>query len=429
MGKGTVISMLLQFSVENFMSFKEQSVLCMEPSRDSEHKENIIKKGSFCGLKFAVTYGANAAGKSCFFKAITMALLMVRSSNLRQVGDTLGVNPFKFSEDCVNKPSKFEFQFLAGDGKKYIYGFSADPFRVHEEYLFCYSSRRPTKVFVRHSDGSYEFTAREKNILMPLTQWNTPNKFFVATATMWNAQSTKPAMEWLSKGIDTYTDLSTLTQDSLQKYQSADAAKYTEFASKLMNNAGINISRIDVHTKKIPVDANMLPFIPSLIVNGQVHPFEQTQTEVKTFHDVSGADGVKKRIGLNLSEESQGTQLLFAFSPILQTVLNEGKAIIIDEIDRSLHPEVVKYIVGLFRNPKTNPHGAQLIATTHNTSLLSLTLLRRDQVFFVEKDKNTGESCLYPMTDCPVRKHENIEKGYLQGRYGAAPTIREGELP
>ena len=420
--------MLLQFSVENFMSFKERAVLSLEPNRDIDHPNSIVKKGPFRGLNFIATYGANAAGKSCFFKAITMALLMVRTSNIRQVNETLGVNPFKFSEESVTKPSKFEFQFLAGDGKKYIYGFSADPFRVFEEYLFCYSSRRPTKIFMRKSDGSYEFTAREKNNLMPLTQWNTPNKFFIATATMWNAQSTKAAMEWLTRGIDTYTELGNITMDALQKYQSPEAETYTRFASKLMNSVGIGISKINVRTKKTQVTPAMLPYIPSLIVNGQVHPFTPTETEIKVFHDITEGSGVRKQYSLNLSEESQGTQLLFAFSPLLQTVLDEGKAIVIDEIDRSLHPQVVRCVVELFQDPKTNPRGAQLIVTTHDTSLLSLSLFRRDQFFFVQKDEKTGESSIYPLSECPVRKSENIEKGYLQGRYGAVPDIHKGEL-
>ena len=421
--------MLLRFSVENFMSFKERAEIILEPSRDIDHPNSVVKKGPYKGLKFAAIYGANAAGKSCFFKAMTIALLLVRTSNIRQINEPLGVNPFKFSKESLSKPSKFEFQFLAGDGKKYIYGFSADSLRVYEEYLTCYSSRRPTKIFVRKSDGSYEFTAREKNNLSPLTQWNTPNKFFLATATMWNAQSTKPAMEWLTKGIDTYTDLGNITVEALQKYQSPETENYTNFATKLMNSAGIGVSKIDVRTKKAKVDPNLFPFVPSLIVNGQVHPFEPTQTEVTFIHGTTDETGEAKQWGLSLDEESQGTQVLFAFSPLLQTVLNEGKTIIIDEMDRSLHPKVVKCIVDLFQNPKTNPHGAQLIIITHDTSLMSLSLFRRDQFFFVEKDAKTGESSMYPLSEHPVRKSENIEKGYLQGRYGAVPDIKEGEFP
>ncbi len=122
---------------------------------------------------------------------------------------------------------------------------------IYEEYLYRYSSRRPTKIFKRKSDGTYEFTAREKNALLPLAQWNTPNKFFIATATMWNAQSTKIPLEWLAGGIETYTDLSGLTQAAIMGYQGENVGEYRRFTEKIMCEADINISRIDVKLKRI----------------------------------------------------------------------------------------------------------------------------------------------------------------------------------
>jgi AAA15 family ATPase/GTPase len=120
--------------------------------------------------------------------------------------------------------------------------------------------------------------------------------------------------------------------------------------------------------------------------------------------------------------------LLFAFSPLLKKALDCGKTIIIDEIDKSLHPAVVKYIVNLFRNKEINIAGAQLIITTHNTSLLSLNTFRRDQIYFVEKNRTTAVSRLYSMNEYSVRKGENIEKGYILGRYGAVPEIQGGDI-
>lgn len=423
-------TMLLQFSVENFLSFKEKAVMSLEPSKDREHAENINKKGAYKGVNVITTYGANASGKTCFFKAITFALIMIRGSNTRQVNEPLPISPFGFSEESINKPSKFEFQFVASDNKKYIYGFSADRERIYEEYLYRYSSRKPTKIFERKSDGTYEFTAREKNALMPLTQMNTPNKFFIATATMWNAQSTKIPLEWLSSGIDTYTDLGVLTQDAIANYQGDNSKDYIQFAEKIMGEADINISKIDIQIKKVPINQGMMPFIPGLVINGQlIQPQEHTQMEVITFHEVTEEkSGNKYLYSLPLGDESQGTQLLFSFSPLLKRVLDEGKTIVIDEIDRSLHPAVVKYIVNLFRNPEINKAGAQLIVTTHDTSLLKLDMFRRDQIYFVEKDRNTATSHIYAMDEFPVRKSENIEKGYLLGRYGALPNIQDGDI-
>ncbi len=422
--------MLLQFSVENFMSFKEKAILSLEPSKDREHQENIIERGGSKGVNVIATYGANASGKTNFYKAITLALNLIRSSNIRQVNEPLGIVPFKFSPETINKPSKFEFQFIAADNKKYVYGFTADNRIIYEEYLYRYSSSRATKIFERRSNGEYFFTIREKGILQPLTQWNTPNKFFIATATMWNAQSTKVPLEWLSGGIDTYTDLSVLTQDALSKYHGDESQEYIHFTEKVMGEADINISKIDIHIKKVPINPNLAALIPGVVINGRlIHPQEQAQMEVKTYHDVADKNGANKtRYSLQLGEESVGTQLLFTFAPLLKKALDDGKTIVIDEIDKSLHPAVVKYIVNMFRNNDINKSGAQLIITTHDTSLLSLSTFRRDQVYFVDKDRNTAESRLYALDEYPVRKGENIEKGYILGRYGAVPSIQGGDM-
>ncbi len=421
--------MLLQFSVENYMSFKEKAILNLEPTKDREHPENIVAKGDWNAVGFVATFGANASGKTNFFRAITVAINAIRSSNTRQVNEPLGIFPFRFSDETLDKPSKFEFRFIAADHKKYIYGFTADNRIVHEEYLYRYESSRATKVFERKNNGTYVFTAREKSSLLPLTQWNTPNKFFIATATMWNAQSTKVPFEWLFAGIDTYTNLSIFTQDAVQRYQGEESQEYIKFTERIMRTADINISKIDVNLKRVPINPNMMHFMPGVLINGQfVQPQEQTQLEIKMYHDVTDSDGVnKKRYCLQLGEESLGTQILFTFSPLLKKVLDNGKVIVIDEIDKSLHPEVVKYIVNLFCDREINKHGAQLIFTTHAISLLSLAIFRRDQIYFVDKDRNSAQSNLYSLDDYSVRKGENIERGYLLGRYGAIPIIQEDE--
>ncbi|MBO4913318.1 MAG: ATP-binding protein [Butyrivibrio sp.] len=412
------------------MSFREKATLRLEPSKDREHQENINKKGDYKALKVISTFGANAAGKTNLFKAMTHALILIRTSNTRQVNQQLGIVPFKFSAESAGKPSRFEFQFIAADNKKYIYGFSADNIKIHEEYLFRFGSRKPTKIFERKEDGTFEFTVREKNSLLPLTQMNTPNKFFIATATMWNAQSTKVPLEWLSSGIDTYTDLNVLTQDSIMSYQGEESKDYINFAEKIMGEADINISKIDVQVKKIPINPNLMPLMPGILIDGQfIQPQEQTQLEVRTFHEVIDENSGNKNVyTLALAEESQGTQMLFNFSPLLKRVLDEGKTIVIDEVDKSLHPAVVKFIIDLFRNEEINKKGAQLIVTTHDTSLLSLNIFRRDQIYLVQKDKKTAESIMYSLDNYSVRKGENIEKGYLLGRYGAVPDIQTGDI-
>lgn len=127
---------------------------------------------------------------------------------------------------------------------------------------------------------------------------------------------------------------------------------------------------------------------------------------------------------LSLDEESLGTQMIFALIPFIADTINNKKVLIIDELDKSLHPFLVQYIVEMFNSAEFNKTGAQLIFNTHDTNLLDLNILRRDQIWFMEKNNDNGESDLYPLSDFSVRKLENVEKGYMQGRYGAVPFIK-----
>ena len=153
------------------------------------------------------------------------------------------------------------------------------------------------------------------------------------------------------------------------------------------------------------------------------------EVKISTKHEIEDEKGDIKTYELDLSEESLGTYNLFMLSPILKDAFEKGKTIVIDEIDKSLHPLLVKYIIGLFHNSKVNKNNAQLIFNTHDINLLSLDLLRRDQIWFVEKDFKKGATEIYPLDDFSVRKTENIQKGYLNGRYGGIPFVAEGNSP
>jgi len=417
------MKMLIKFSVKNFACFKDEAVLDLNLSKRKEHPENIINKGKYKGLSTALAYGANAAGKTSLFRAITVALKIIRFSNLIQVNELLPVIPFKFDDTTALEPSEFEFQFIASNGIKYVYGFKADNKKIYEEYLYKYTSSRPSKVFSREGD-KYNFTDKEISKLEPLTKMNTENKLFIATATAWNAESTKIPFEWLASYIDTYTNITDLSNIAMSRYKGEKKEDYISFTEQLLKGADINISKVKVDIQKIKVDPAMKPFMPGVMINGQlVQPNEQERITISTIHSIKSFDGDEKQFALNIAEESQATQMLFSFGPMIKDALDHGKTIVIDEIDRSMHPLLLKYILEMFSNPEINKNGAQLIVTTHDTTQMRLSRFRRDQFYFVEKDNSTGESKLYSLNDYTVRKKESIEKGYLSGRYGAIPNI------
>ena len=421
--------MLLQFSVENYLSFKEQAVLSLIPAADKEHLNNITSRGDFKGLNTIAIYGANASGKSNLFKAVTVALNMIRNSANTQVDQLLPVVPFKLDDESKDKPSAFEFQFIADDGKKYIYGFSAFPDRIVEEYLYCYNTNRPTKVFDRTETDSYTFSRTTKKELDPIVRFTTKNRLFISSATLLNAESTRRAYEWLSKGIDTYMNVQELEGHAFAYYKADygnNSKANIEFTKELFKAADISISDISYNYHKF---SELAPDVPNIKINNEpVFSEDTVMHEVKTEHIVTDENGDVKRYSLSLAEESLGTTMLFFYGPFIKETLDKGKVLFIDEIDKSLHPFIVSYLISLFSSSRNK--GAQLIVTTHDTSQLSLERFRRDQIYFTEKNPRTGASDLYSLDDFkkPVRKDENIRKKYLQGRYGAIPYVHAEDL-
>ena len=415
--------MLVQFTVENFLSIRDKVYLSLEPSKDSEHPENLITKGDYKAVNSVAIYGANASGKSSLFKAITVALIMIRNSNNVQVTDKLPMTPFKFDFESRNKPTSFEFTFIAKDGRKYIYGFSATTEKVVEEYLYCYNTSKPTLLFDLNENEKPKFNRAYKVKLEAAYQMNTANKLFLATATTWNVECTKSPFEWLAESIDTFTDVMELGGVAFEKYRTDENRKYIEFTKNLLKQADINISSIEVDAKEV-MGGPALPF--QIVVQGKIIP--PNEVEITTGYTVVDENGEKTEFSLTLQEESIGTQLLFFYGSLLKDAFEKGKTIVLDEIDKSMHPSLVKFIMNLFRDPDVNKNGAQLIVTTHETGILSLEMFRRDQIYFTEKDSKSGVTDLYSLDEFSVRKTENIEKGYLMGRYGAIPFLQAGEV-
>ena len=418
--------MLLQFSVENYRSIKDKMYLSLDIDNDSEHPENIATQGNFKTINTIIIYGANASGKSNLFKAMAVAVNMIRNSNTLQITSRLPVVPFKFDSDSITKPTSFEFIFIASNGLKYIYGFSATKEAITEEYLYCYKSSRGSLIFERHAgkDPEYKFSRTSVAKMTAAAQMNTANKLFLPTATSWNVQETKPALEWLNSFINTYYGQSRFISESLNQYRLDSDDSIKSFTQKLLKETDINISKVSVNTRTYndisQVIDNDLPSFNDLIFSNsdEIH-----EVQINTEHSIKTEDGKMNLYSLPLKEESQGTQQIVYFGPLLKDTFDQGKVLVIDEIDNSLHPFIVRYIINLFRNPIINRNGAQLIVTTHETTLLSLDVFRRDQIYFTEKDGNTGITDLYSLNDFSVRKDENIQKGYLLGRYGAIPYL------
>ena len=214
---------------------------------------------------------------------------------------------------------------------------------------------------------------------------------------------------------------------ALQAFEQDEQGELKQFTLSLLRQADINIDDIQVDITPLGNQTKEIVF-----TDPAGNPVPQGQVKavrIHAGHHVQSESGKEAQFFLDLNEESLGTKQLFWFSPILKEVFGKGKTMVIDELDRSLHPFLVQFLVELFHTPEINQTNAQLIFTTHDTTLLSLDTFRRDQIYFVEKDPHTAATELYSLDEFSVRKNENIEKGYLLGRYGAIPYLRpEGGL-
>ncbi|MDD2591889.1 MAG: ATP-binding protein [Erysipelotrichaceae bacterium] len=414
--------MLIQFSIENYKSFKDKAVLSMVASSDKSHESNLSVVGnSERVLNTIAIYGANAAGKTNLFKALATAIEMIRSSNKLQKTTTLDyIIPFLFDETSKEKSTSFEFVFMV-ENIKYVYGFSANTKAIVSEYLYAYYSFKPSTIFEREED-KYNFP-KDKRMLDQLAEKNTPNKLFLSTATAWNYDKTEPVYNWFESSIKTFSRYEDMIKLSLAKLENEKQDGLHEFVIDLLHESDININDFEIESRAIEDEELQSTFGPFYQTIKDVQGFKGRKHSISLKHIVQESMEIDKAYTLNMSDESKGTENLFMFAPILFDALNNGSTLIIDEIERSLHPILVKYIISIFNSTQRNPKNAQLIFNTHNVELMSLDVFRRDQIYFVDKSTKTGISELYSLDEYSVRKEENIKKGYLLGRFGAIPSI------
>lgn len=405
--------MLIEFSVSNFLSFKDKKTFSMLASTDSTLSNNYIEMGVNKILKTTAIYGANASGKSNLFKILSTVSLLISQSNFFAPNILLPIIPFKLDKNKINEPSEFEIKFII-NGIRYFYGFKADNKKIYEEFLTYYPNGRPVKIFNRLNVNQYSFNHDDEKILTDIKEKNTDNKFFLSTATNWNYDKTKPAFEFLTIKLGTVMSLDQIRNYSYNMYYNDKDSKLKKFALNFLEKADLNINGYEILEEKMTEEK--LKSVPDLIK--PFIPLNSSMHKVNTKHIINGNE-----FEFDISEESLGTQTIFSYIPVIKDVIDNGKILIVDELDKSLHPFIVRYIVEMFNSSTINKSGAQLIFNTHDTNLLDLELLRRDQIWFTEKNNNDGSSDIYPLDDFSVRKSENIEKGYLLGRYGAIPFI------
>jgi len=402
--------MLIQFSVENYLSLKEKVVLSMLASNDTEHIEHLItskKKESY--LKAAVIYGANASGKSNVLNAFWFMVNYVLTSNEKQLHKPIDRIPFKFDKATLEKPSSFEVIFTIDD-IRYVYGFSATDKEVVEEYLYYYPNGRQAIIFERKNTNEYRFTV-DVDEQMTLRDRTSANKLYLSVASNWNYKKVVPVFGW-------FASCKILTKNSVADAYGVDAEQLRDDEYRSVIEAMLRVADFGIQYLQIREVENVKRLAKT----------EEEYINIDAIHLVQDEDGNTHPFALNMTEESDGTNSYFKLVGIVKNVLDKGGLLVADEMDAHLHPLLMKHLVMLFNSETYNPNGAQLIFTSHNTNLLDLDVFRRDQIWFTEKDEKCVATDLFSLYDFSVRKDAKVEKGYLIGRYGAIPFIKEGLL-
>lgn len=417
--------MLIEMSVTNFRSLNgTQTFSLVKGTGDELAVSNSFKADSINALallRSAAIYGPNASGKSNVLRALqTMKRIVLESATSRQRGDRLPVTPFRLSPETRQAPSEFEVTFVV-EGVRYQYGFSATPEQIHEEWLLAYPKGRAQRWFTRiwmADQNRFEWElgnnlAGEKQLWQKSTR---DNALFLSTAVQLNSEQLQPVFDWFESKLYLANVGGWLPSFSAKLCESEEKSKVMDF----LNAADISIDDIVIETR--PFDLNELPDeMPESLRNMIAGEMTGEKIrEIKAIHKDSEGNSVI----FDFDDESDGTQKLFSFAGPWIDSLENGHVLFIDELHDNLHPRLVRFLVELFHNPKTNSKNAQLVFTTHETSILNQEVFRRDQVWFCEKDA-TQATKLYPLTDFSPRKgRENLELAYLSGRYGALPFVK-----
>lgn len=401
----------------------------MKAETDKNHESNLTAKPLRLS-KARVIYGANAAGKTSFVEAMNFVKLFVLNSNNMMTNQKIQVNPYKFRDNFMQEPSFFSLTFIKNE-IKYTYEFSCTRDRVLTEKLMAYYSAKPTNIFARTNTNEYKFLAEDDKFLNELKLKNSENKLFLATADTWNYAKVKPVVDYILNDIIVAFNLDEIWNAYFEVINNeGESEKYRKFCLEFLNNADLSIENFEYETKKMK-DTKIDIFTEALLgIMEKSDPNlseKLRNTNIYNFiisHKIT-SDNNSKTYKLPLQEESLGTINMFEFAPILYYVFKKNRVLVVDEIDKSLHPLLVKYLYGLFLNSDINKCNSQLVANTHDTNLLDLDFFRRDEIWFTERDFDKGTTTLFPLSDFSPRTNENIERSYLLGRFGAIPFIKE----
>ncbi|WP_267246605.1 AAA family ATPase [Streptomyces sp. PR69] len=425
--------MLINFRVANFRSLKDPQELDLRA---------VYGRGA-APLHVSAIYGANGSGKS----NVLLALRFMHDAVTDQGGwnrhEAIHVTPFLLDEDSPKKPTSFAVE-LTIEGVRYAYGFSVTRKRVTEEWLHSFPKKKKRVLFERDNDEYYfgpSFASARAEVIKEITP---STGLYISTAAKANDESSRAVFSWFSERLwfaeDEEASRSAQRAETMKLLRAPDTKVKIE---KLLEAADVGISEALIEDFEIEFqedpesaefDGSFRVFVDGgktvIMYRGkrpEMTPYLRTLLEAS--HSLTFRHRGKNEQLFSLDQESRGTQTWFDISGMVIKALDKGHTLVIDELDTSLHPLLLAQMIRLFQSQESNPRGAQLIFTTHDASLMGRNrgeeLLKRDEIWFTQKDPQVGSTELYPLTEFRPRDGLNWEKRYLGGSVGGVPYISE----
>ena len=363
---------------------------------------------------------------------------MLFRSRTQHENAKIPVIPFALNDYSEDEPTEFEFIYTL-DGIKYWYSFAATKKKIYKEYLYHAPKGQKALVFKRENQ-SFIFT-EEKAKRKLISETVASNQLFFSLACTMNDAICATAMKWFRELLYFSRDYSDIPKQLLDYSNDANMLQAISDYAKAAD-LGIESMQFEIDSKEIKDNLSFPENIPDGIKAALIqfmHILADTSSNSETRLKMNEVKAISKHQGINangeavlypleLSDESDGTRKLMSIAPAIESALKKGGVLIVDEIEKELHPMLVDFVVAKFQSKQSNPKGAQLIFTTHNTELMNMEILRKDQLYFADKSNEDGISELYSISGLGTRTTENIRNGYLLGKYGATPDIEIEEV-
>jgi hypothetical protein len=410
--------MLLEFRVRNYRSFAGEAVFSMVAGKDQHLiEENTAETGIRAlprAVRSAAVYGANASGKSNLLKAMDYMRQVVRQSATLKPEQRFSVQPFRLDRESLVLPTLFEATVLI-DGVRHQYGFEMTQEVITAEWLLVYKTARAQTWFDRRTvDGKtrYSFSEHLQGAKSTWEEATRSNALFLSTAVLLNSEQLRAIYQWFNESFVVLGGGGKLPIDFSTRF--LEEPQGPHLVVDFLRSADFGIC--EARAIRREGFEHEFSFTPDGPTSGA-----RRRQEFLLPQFTHEADGV--RADFDFTDESEGTMKMFALAAPLLDIVANGKTLVVDELDNSLHPLLVRQIVKTFNDPR-NVKGAQLIFTSHDTSLLDSGLMRRDQFWLVEKNRRQSSEVV-PLTEFSPRKSEALERGYLSGRYGGIPVLSD----